>query len=159
MAAPAACKICDTRRARRYCPGVGGDICPICCGTQREVTVNCPLDCAYLREARQRERVPEPDARDLPHKDLRITEDFLLANEKLLALAAGVVVQSALSTPAVVDFDVRAALASLIRTHETMQSGLYYDSRPTDVVAARLYDQMRSKLDRVREQATSAGES
>ena len=46
------CRICDTRKPRRYCPGVTGDICSICCGNEREVTVDCPLDCPFLVEAR-----------------------------------------------------------------------------------------------------------
>ena len=41
------------RRPKRFCPGVRGDICTICCGTEREITVDCPLDCVYLREAHQ----------------------------------------------------------------------------------------------------------
>ena len=47
------CAICETRRPRRYCPGVRGEICAICCGTAREVTVDCPLDCPYLRGSPQ----------------------------------------------------------------------------------------------------------
>ena len=60
------CAICHTRRPRRYCPGVRGHICPVCCGTERENTVSCPLDCPYLREARVREKERIPEAGGLP---------------------------------------------------------------------------------------------
>ena len=55
------CAICQIRRPRRFCPGVRGDICSLCCGTEREVTVNCPLDCEYLQEARKHEKLSEFD--------------------------------------------------------------------------------------------------
>src|ERR1700682_5299675 len=69
------CKICNTRKPRRYCPGVNGDICSICCGSEREVTVNCPLDCPYLVEARHHEKPPAMSAQQLPNQDVRISEE------------------------------------------------------------------------------------
>ena len=50
------CHICDTRKPRRHCPGVNGEICSICCGNEREVSISCPLDCPYLVEARLHEK-------------------------------------------------------------------------------------------------------
>src|ERR1035441_6424798 len=52
------CSICQTRRSRRFCPGVRGEICSLCCGEEREVTVDCPLDCEFLREGRRHEKAP-----------------------------------------------------------------------------------------------------
>ena len=49
------CAICGVRKARRFCPGVRGNICTLCCGTEREVTVDCPLDCEYLQEAHRQD--------------------------------------------------------------------------------------------------------
>ena len=57
-----ACALCETRRPRRFCPGVRGDICTLCCGSEREVSVACPLDCEYLREAHKHEK-PVPNAK------------------------------------------------------------------------------------------------
>src|SRR5687767_6973456 len=71
-----ACAICNTRRPRRYCPGVSAHICPICCGTERENTISCPLDCQYLMEARVREKELEIDPKQMPHPEVKIDESF-----------------------------------------------------------------------------------
>jgi len=65
------CAICQTRRPRRFCPGVRGEICSLCCGAEREVTVDCPLDCEFLREARRHEKAPEPNAIPLKSRNAR----------------------------------------------------------------------------------------
>ena len=79
-----ACAICHIRKPRRFCPGVRGDICTICCGTEREVTVDCPWDCAYLQEARKHERSAQVNADGFPNQDIRVSEDFLRDHEPLL---------------------------------------------------------------------------
>jgi hypothetical protein len=132
------CKICNIRRPRRPCPAVGGEICSQCCGREREVTLNCPLDCQYLLESRKHDK-PEPVQPDrFPNQDIRVTETFLRDHEPLLTALGRVVLFAALETPGAVDFDVREALAALIRTHRTLESGLYYETRPENTVAAEL---------------------
>jgi hypothetical protein len=133
-----ACAICQTRRPRRFCPGVRGDICTICCGSEREVNVDCPLDCEYLREAHKHEKPLPIDSETLPNRDIPVSEEFLQQNEQLLIFLAGALAQAALRTPGVVDFDVREAIEALIRTQRTLQSGLYYESLPTNPLAAGL---------------------
>src|SRR6185295_15641952 len=98
-----ACAICETRRPRRFCPGVRGDICSICCGTEREVTVSCPLDCEYLQDARLHERPAPLDPQQLPNQDIRITDRFLREHQELLAYLSQVIGQAALDTPGAVD--------------------------------------------------------
>jgi hypothetical protein len=133
-----ACAICQTRRGRRFCPGVRGDICTICCGTEREVSVSCPLDCAYLREAHKHEKPAPLDPETLPNRDIAVSEEFLRENEPLLIFLAGALARAALHTPEVADFDIREALAASIRTQRTLQSGLYYESLPDNPLAAGL---------------------
>jgi hypothetical protein len=133
-----ACAICQTRRPRRFCPGVRGDICTICCGTEREVSVSCPLDCEYLREAHKHEKPLPLDPETLPNRDIPVSEEFLRQNEPLLIFLGGALAQAALRTPEVVDFDIREALEASIRTHRTLQSGLYYESLPANPLAAGL---------------------
>jgi hypothetical protein len=118
---------------------VRGDICPICCGTEREVTVDCPLECEYLAEARRHEKPPASEPRELPNRDIQVSEKRLRDNEVLLGFMCGGLLKAALETPGVVDFDVREALESLIRTHRTLQSGVYYESRPANPLAAAVY--------------------
>ena len=140
------CAICETRRPRRYCPGVRGEICSLCCGTAREVTVDCPLDCTYLRESRSHERPPEPDPAKLPNPDVKITEKFLAQNTRLFTFLCMAILKHALGAPGVVDNDVREALEALVRTYRTLESGLIYETRPANLLAAGLQQRLRDEL-------------
>jgi hypothetical protein len=131
-----ACAICETRRPRRFCPGVRGDICAICCGTEREVSVTCPLDCEYLQEARKHDRPPLLDEASIPNRDIKVTERMIEENESLLGFLSSALLNVALETPDVTDYDVREALAALARTYRTLQSGVYYETRPDNPLAA-----------------------
>src|SRR6266850_7894831 len=132
------CKICEIRRAKRSCPAVHGEICSLCCGQEREMTLDCPLDCEYLRLARQHERAIPVKPDEFPIQDIRVTETFLRDHEPLLVAVGRAVMHAGLGTPGAVDWDVREALAALIRTQRTLESGLYYETRPENTVAAEL---------------------
>lgn len=146
-----ACAICETRRPRRFCPGVRGDICSICCGTEREITVDCPLDCEYLQEARRREKPTPVEESTIPNRDIRVTETFLRENEPLLVFTGRSLAGAAFDSGAV-DFDVREALDALIRTYRTLQSGVYYESQPANLIAANVYRAVQSAFDEFRKQ-------
>ena len=130
------CAICGKRRARRACPAVHSDICPICCGTEREVTLSCPLECEYLIEAHRREKLVGVPEKQLSNPDIVVSEDFIRSHEELLLFCIYALLQAALRTPGAVDSDVRNALEALIQTHRTMESGLYYETKPENSVAA-----------------------
>ncbi len=130
-----ACAICEVRRPRRACPGVRGEICTICCGTEREVTVDCPFDCIYLQEARAHEKPAEIADQELPNRDIKVTETFLRDNEALMVALSQGVVRALAEAPGIVDFDVREALEALIRTYRTLESGVYYETRPANPLA------------------------
>src|SRR5262249_29912052 len=136
---------CQIRRPRRFCPGVRGDICSLCCGTEREVTVDCPFDCEFLREARRREK-PEADPALAPNQDIRLTEKFIEDHRPLLTFLGRTLVDTALNTPGAVDFDVREALDSLIRTYRTLQSGVYYESLPSNPMASAIHQGVQAAL-------------
>jgi hypothetical protein len=129
------CKICETKRARRHCPGVGEEICPQCCGAQRENTIDCPLDCRFLREARLRERPPELDESQLPNRDIKVSETFIRDHETLV-LSLALALRRSIEVARAVDFDAREALESAVRTLRTRESGLIYESRPQNPYAA-----------------------
>jgi hypothetical protein len=145
-----ACAICQTRRPRRFCPGVRGDICTLCCGTEREVSIDCPLDCEYLREAHKHEKLPVIDAKTLPNRDLMISDDLLRENEELLAFVAQALGRAVIENPQLVDFDIRDALEGLIRTHRTLQSGLVYASVPSNPLAVMAYDAIGGAIEEFR---------
>ncbi len=146
------CPICDTRKPRRHCPGIHGEICSICCGNEREVTINCPFDCPYLMEARRHEKPHELNPDELPNRDVQVTEQFLNEHEPLLVFLGARLLEASLATPGAVDSDVRDALQSLIRTYRTLQSGLYYETRPTNLLAAGIHDRVQQAVEGLRKE-------
>lgn len=130
------CKICGQRRAKRACPAVHGDICSICCGTEREVSLACPLECEYLREAHHREKPLPVDPKNVSDRDIEVSEAFVRSHEELLLFCVYSLVQAALRTAGAVDTDVLAALEALIKTYRTKETGLLYETRPENTLAA-----------------------
>ncbi len=152
-----ACAICEIRRPRRFCPGVRGDICTLCCGAEREVTVHCPLDCEYLQEARKHEK-PVPVAPDaIPNKDIRVPDEFLDNNRELLAFLSGNLLTVSMETHGVVDSDVAEGLEALIRTYRTLLSGVYYETRPPNPLADAVYIRLQQAVAEYRNRETQAG--
>ncbi len=145
------CVLCEKRKPRRYCPGVRGDICAPCCGAEREMTVDCPLDCEYLRDARLHEKERDVDPREFPHLDIKITEDFLRANQELYLISTHFLLESVLATQSAVDADVREALEAIVRTFRTLDSGLVYETRPSNPYAAEIQERFQKRLDGFRE--------
>jgi hypothetical protein len=130
------CKHCGQRRARRACPALPGDICAICCGTEREVSLSCPLDCEHLREAHRHEKSLPVDPKDLFEPEVEVDENFVRRHEELLLFCISSLLQAAVRTPGAVDRDALEALDALIKTHRIAESGLIYESRPDNLVAA-----------------------
>lgn len=131
------CKICGKRRPKRYCPAVEAEICAVCCGTERETTLTCPLQCEYLRQAHRREHTIEPPP-ELPNLDVEVSEQFVSEHEELTLFAIYSLLQAALRTPGAIDADVLAAIAALIQTHRTLDSGLVYETRSENPLAANI---------------------
>jgi hypothetical protein len=142
------CAICHTRRPRRSCPGVHGDICAICCGAEREVTVSCPSDCEYLQEARKHEPSAQIDPA-MGHPEIHVTEEFVEDHSPLMFAMSRTLTLPAARNGAV-DSDVREALASLIQTYQTLQSGVIYEGLPANPLAANLHRSFQGALDEFR---------
>jgi hypothetical protein len=150
------CKICKIRRPRRYCPGVQGDICSLCCGTEREVTVSCPFSCEYLQEARIREK-PNALPDEYPNKDIRINEEFVTTHEGVLIILSVGLALACLSRPEIIDYDAREALEALISTYRALQSGLLYEAKPTNPLAAFIYEKVQEGVVKLRERVEAEG--
>jgi hypothetical protein len=146
------CAICETRKPRRFCPGVHGEICAPCCGAGREVSVSCPFDCEYLQEARRHERVPELSEQDIPNRDIEVTDTFLEKNDALVALAGRLLLEAALDVPGAVDADLREAFETLTRTYRTLNSGIYYESRPNNPLAAAIHQGFQARMAQARQE-------
>jgi hypothetical protein len=149
------CKICNTRRPRRFCPGVHGDICSLCCGQEREETISCPLECEYLQEARSHEKPKPHDESEKPNKDIRVTDEFLNEHDEFLQFTMITIVDAAMAG-GLIDYDVREALEALITTYKTLGSGLYYESKPANLLAAHLAAEVREAIEDLRRRMTEA---
>jgi hypothetical protein len=132
---------------------VGGEICPACCGTARENTVDCPLDCEYLREARMHERPAALTGDDLPNQDIHVSEDFIRKQEHVV-MWLGNALARVMETRRSVDGDAREGLESLIKTYRTLESGLIYETRPNNPYAAEIQEALKQAIDELRKQLT-----
>jgi hypothetical protein len=103
------------------------------------VTVSCPLDCEYLRESRKHEKIPPIEPDQIPNGDIKLPEDFLEAHGELMTFLGHSIANAALQIPGAVDRDAREALEALVRTYRTLESGVYYESRPTNPLAAGIF--------------------
>ncbi len=124
----------------------------MCCGAEREVTVNCPLDCEFLVEARKHDRVEPFNPEVLPNPDIVVSRKFLQENKDLLLFMVRTLAAVVLGTPGAVDLDAREALEALIRTYRTLQSGVYYESVPENSLAANIYRRIQHALTQFRQE-------
>ncbi len=121
------------------------------------MTVNCPLDCPYLMEARQHEKPLPASAGQIPNQDVRISEEFLRDHEPLLIFLGAKLLEASLDSAGAVDSDVQEALESLIRTHRTLESGLYYETRPNNLLAAAIHQKIQDAVAELRKELSEKG--
>lgn len=125
------CSICNTRKEKRFCPAAHDRICPTCCGTEREVTLECPSDCPYLQQSRRSEstRDLKDIAREAWFPQVEVPPNFLYEHEPLLGGMSFAVARMARTDRSLYDVDVIAALTAMVKTYETLvNSGLHYES-------------------------------
>jgi hypothetical protein len=108
--------------------------------------VECPLDCEFLREGRRHQKAPARDAAEFPNRDIQVSQKLLRDNEPLLIYLSLTIFQAAMGVPGVVDHDVLEALDGLIRTYRTLESGVYYESRPDNLLAGSIYTAVQGAL-------------
>jgi len=116
------------------------------------VSVACPFDCEYLQQARLHERMPDFKGQDLPNRDIEVTESFIEENNALASLSSRLLLEAALAVPGVSDADVREALETLIRTFRTLESGIYYESRPNNPLAGAVHQGFQARLNQARQE-------
>ena len=157
MAATTLCAICQKKKSRRDCPAIRNSICATCCGAEREVTVDCPLDCVYLREARRHEWERMPPPQELPFPDIEVSDGFLAEHEQLIGQIGFRLLRHALENPKTTDHDIQAAMEKLIRTYETLSSGIYYESLPEEGSQIGVFREVKKFLDEYQEQEKKRG--
>ncbi len=152
------CPICKIRKGKRFCPAKVESICSLCCGTEREVTIDCPTNCPFLVESRDydfRRRTLKRD--DLPFADTVVPNSLLTENESLIAELSYTICRFAKGKPHLIDFDVINCTEALAKTHHTLQSGLYYEQRPTSALQRELYDVLVESLRIFQERGAQQG--
>ena len=142
------CLLCQSRKGKRFCPAKAGQICPVCCGTKREVEIDCPSDCVYLHAGREYES--SKLARTAP--PLRRTErlwepSFLRAHYPLMMRMSQVIAAVRRNSPELADSDVQATFDSLLQTFNTLDKGIYYDFAPERVIQRELYLALKQLLE------------
>lgn len=114
--------------------------------------MDCPLDCEFLAEGRRHERLPDLQPADIPNQDVRVTESFLREHEPLVTMAARLLFSAAAEVPGAIDYDVREAIAAMIKTLRTLDSGLIYETRPANPLAAAVQQLFEQRMQGWRQQ-------
>lgn len=152
------CPICEKRKEGRFCPAKGEKICPVCCGTEREVTIDCPVRCAYLAAAhRYEDEHKRTIAADTPFLEERIPEGTLHVHQPLMAALAFTIAKTSMGQPTATDPDVLAALAALGESYKTLVSGIYYEKIPDIPVQREIYNALKALLDDLKQKQAAAG--
>jgi len=154
------CPICERRKAVRFCPAKGEKICAVCCGTEREVSIDCPSDCSYLIAAHRYEdghqRALPPDT---PLLDETISQDIVYTHQQLMAALAFSIAKFCAVHPDAVDTDVLAAIQSLAQTYKTLSSGIIYEKPPNAPLPRELYGALTAFLSEVKKQQAERASS
>lgn len=147
------CVICEKRKAARFCPAKGEKICAVCCGTEREVSIDCPSDCSYLIAAHRYEdqhqrTLPE----DTPLLDVKVSQDVIYAQQNVVSGLAFAVAKFSSQHPEITDADILAAIQALAETYKTLGSGIYYEKPPNAALPRELYAALAQFLSEPRQQ-------
>jgi hypothetical protein len=150
---PVLCPICEKRKPARFCPAKGEKICSVCCGTEREVTIDCPSDCSYLVAAHRYEDEHQRTLpADTPLLDEKIPQDIVYTHQQLMAALAFSIAKFCAVQPATVDADVLAAIESLAHTYKTLSSGIIYEKPPDAPLPRELYAALIAFISEVKNQ-------
>jgi len=119
----------------------------VCCGTKREVEIDCPSHCEYLRAGRSYEsekRIPDPE---IAAKAYRFDEDFITRYAPVFNAISREIRSERGQSPWLVDNDVIEVFKALTSTLKTLSSGIYYESQPDGPVRQSLYRRVKSLVD------------
>jgi hypothetical protein len=149
------CPICAKRPPKRFCPAMGEKICAVCCGREREVTIDCPQDCSYLITAHRYEAEHrEPISREaLPYPKVEFQVEFIYERWPVVSGMAATILNFQTQNKDLNDSAVLSALEALAETYRTLGTGIYYERPPDLPTAHALYDAIAEFLQQVAERA------
>jgi len=146
------CPICEKRPPKRFCPAKGEKICAVCCGREREVTIDCPSDCSHLLAAHRYEaehRKPIP-AEEFPYRDIQVSVDFVYERWPVITGLATTILGFQIQNKELNDAAAYAAIEALAETYRTLGTGIYYECPPAAPLAHALYGQLGQFLQEFR---------
>ena len=143
------CPLCENRKAKRFCPAKAVEICPVCCGTKREVEIDCPSNCVYLHEGREYESKRMVRKGPWVARTERLWQDaFINQHYQVFLSLWAIILDERHRFPELVDSDVQMTLDA--RDHMAARSAAEHMLREgaRNVVrpwAASLHDRLRRR--------------
>jgi hypothetical protein len=147
----ATCPLCSERAGKRYCPAKDTKICAVCCGTKREIEIDCPSSCSYLKASRSYESekpIPDPEVAAKAHQ---FGVEFVGQYHALLDLLTLAIIEERANSDWLVDHDVIEVLKALKATLKTLSSGIYYETRPEGPIGQALFRRLKEIFDQLME--------
>jgi hypothetical protein len=159
MAQTSVCPICKKRRPERFCPALVEKICAICCGTERERSLDCPSDCVYLIKAHRYEQEHRQPltAAEMPFADAELARGVIYEQQALVSGLAQAILKFADEQRFLADPDVLSAVMALAETYRTLTSGIYYEKLPGAALSAALYSALSHFIQEYKKQSASVG--
>ena len=111
------------------------------CGTEREVTIDCPRDCPYLIAAHRWELAhpkPIPES-EIPFPDVSVSRDQVHMRSATFWGIGYTILAYTSEQRLLTDAEVFDAVESIATTYRTLTSGIYYENPPAGALAAGLY--------------------
>ncbi|HEV2615290.1 MAG TPA: hypothetical protein VGU63_01625 [Candidatus Acidoferrales bacterium] len=148
------CPICEKRKPKRFCPAKGENICAICCGMYREVTIDCPADCPHLIVARRYEIAHRKPlgAEDFPFPEIEFSVEIIRRNGEALSGIGLTILNFTQENQAIRDPEILAAVRALAETYRTLESGIYFERPPDAPLPRALYAQLAQFLQEFKKQ-------
>ena len=147
----ARCPLCAERSAKRFCPAKQTTICAICCGTKREIEIDCPGTCVHLQTGSSYESERKPLDPQLLSRVRSLDEGFVARYGPVLQTLGQAVADERLRSPWLVDLDAVEVYKALASTMKTLSSGIYYESLPGGPVRLSLFRGLKVILDSLME--------
>ena len=143
----ARCPLCSERSAKRFCPAKQALICTVCCGTKREVEIDCPGSCVHLKAGRSYESDRKQLDSELLARAKAFDQRFLNEYGHFLELLSRAVAEERPSSPWLVDADVMEVYRALHATMKTLSGGIYYETLPEGTAGQALFRKLKAFLD------------
>jgi hypothetical protein len=152
----ARCPLCSERSAKRFCPAKQTMICAVCCGTKREVEIDCPGSCVHLQAGREYESERQQIDPELIARAKPFNQTFLNEYGPFLELLGRALAEERPTSPWLVDAEVAEVYKALHATMKTLSGGIYYETLPEGNAGLSLFRKLKAVLDSLMSPAPDA---